>query len=163
MLKNWFNFNHKIMTLPDPVLIFLTIVNKVVVDISYARFQLSMKHIFAKIFTFLWRNIENLSQPSCFCYQKLISVNFKCHPGKICSSRVKLVSWHGWHLLAFRPPCTFFWKFCHQSICTNHSFFVLVFYRSSLALYHWSSTQILLDYWGTFYAGGHPNVHFCFW
>ena len=44
MLKNGFNFNHKIMTLLDPVLIFLTIVDKVVVDI-YARFQLSMKHI----------------------------------------------------------------------------------------------------------------------
>ena len=44
MLKNGFNFTHKIMTLPDLVLIFLTIVDKVVVDI-YARFQLSMKHI----------------------------------------------------------------------------------------------------------------------
>ena len=38
------DFNHKIMTLPDPVLIFLTIVDKVVVEI-YARFQVSMKHI----------------------------------------------------------------------------------------------------------------------
>ena len=51
MLKNGFNFNHKIMTLSDPVLIFLTIVDKVIVDM-YARFQISMKHI-AKIFTFL--------------------------------------------------------------------------------------------------------------
>ena len=45
MLKNGLNFNHKIMTLPDPVLILLTIVDKVIVD-TYARFQLSMKHIF---------------------------------------------------------------------------------------------------------------------
>ena len=37
MLKNGYNSYHKIMTLPDPVLIFLTIVDKVVVDI-YARF-----------------------------------------------------------------------------------------------------------------------------
>ena len=44
MLKNGFNFNNRIMTLPDSVLIFLTIVIKVVVD-KYARFQLSMKHI----------------------------------------------------------------------------------------------------------------------
>ena len=43
-LKTDLIFNHKIMTLPDPVLIFLTIVDKVVVDI-YARFQLSIKHI----------------------------------------------------------------------------------------------------------------------
>ena len=43
-LKNRFKSNHKIMTLPDPVLIFLTIVDKVIVD-KYARFQLSMKHI----------------------------------------------------------------------------------------------------------------------
>ena len=35
---------HKIMTLPDQVLIFLTLVNKVVVD-TYARFQLSIKLI----------------------------------------------------------------------------------------------------------------------
>ena len=38
MLKNGFDFNHKIMTLPDPVLIFLTIVDKVFVDI-YADFN----------------------------------------------------------------------------------------------------------------------------
>ena len=44
MLKNGCNFNHKIMTLPDSVLIFLTIVDKVVVD-KYARFQVAMKHI----------------------------------------------------------------------------------------------------------------------
>ena len=44
MFKNGFNFNHTIMTLPDPVLIFLAIVDKVVVNI-YDRFQLSMKHI----------------------------------------------------------------------------------------------------------------------
>ena len=43
MLKNVSNlYNKKIMTLPDQVLIFLTLVDKVVVDI-YARFQLSIK------------------------------------------------------------------------------------------------------------------------
>ena len=44
MLKNVFNLYHKIMTLTDQVLIFLTLVDTVVVDI-YARFQLSTKHI----------------------------------------------------------------------------------------------------------------------
>ena len=44
MLKNVSKFYHKILTLPDQVLIFLTCVNKVVVDI-YARFQLSIKPI----------------------------------------------------------------------------------------------------------------------
>ena len=44
MLKNIYIFYHKIMTLPDQVLIFLTLVDKVVVDI-YARFQLSIKPI----------------------------------------------------------------------------------------------------------------------
>ena len=44
MLKNVFNLYHKIMTLTDQVLIFLTLVDMVVVDI-YARFQLSNKHI----------------------------------------------------------------------------------------------------------------------
>ena len=67
------------MMLPDLALIFLPLVDKVVVDI-YARLQLSIKHI-CKDFTFLWRNIENLSQPFFFCYKKLISVNFKCHQG----------------------------------------------------------------------------------
>ena len=42
MLKNVSNFYHKIITLPDQVLIFLTLGEKVVVDI-YARFQLSIK------------------------------------------------------------------------------------------------------------------------
>ena len=44
MLKNVSNFYHKLMTLPDQALIFLTLVNMVDVDI-YARFQLSIKHI----------------------------------------------------------------------------------------------------------------------
>ena len=44
MLKNISNCYHKIMTLPDQVLIFLTLVDKVAVDI-YARFQLSIKPI----------------------------------------------------------------------------------------------------------------------
>ena len=44
MLKNVFIFYHKITTLPDQVLIFLTLVNKVGVDI-YAGFQLSIQLI----------------------------------------------------------------------------------------------------------------------
>ena len=44
MLKNVSNLYHKIKTLTDQALIFLTLVDKVVVDI-YARFQLSIKHI----------------------------------------------------------------------------------------------------------------------
>ena len=48
MLKNVSIFYHKIMTLPDQVLIFLTLVNKVVVD-TYARFQLSCKDIHSSI------------------------------------------------------------------------------------------------------------------
>ena len=41
MLKDMSNFYHEIMTLPDQALIFLTRVDKVVVDI-YARSQLSI-------------------------------------------------------------------------------------------------------------------------
>ena len=44
MLDNVSNVYHKIMTLPDQVLSFLTLVDKVVVDI-YARFKLSIKPI----------------------------------------------------------------------------------------------------------------------
>ena len=44
MLENISNLYHKIMTLTDQALIFLTLVDKVVVDI-YARSQLSIKHI----------------------------------------------------------------------------------------------------------------------
>ena len=44
MLKNVSIFYHKIMTLPDQVLIFLTLVDKVVVD-TYARCQISIKLI----------------------------------------------------------------------------------------------------------------------
>ena len=44
MLKNISNFYNKIMTLPDQVLIFITLVDKVVVDI-YDRSQLSIKPI----------------------------------------------------------------------------------------------------------------------
>ena len=44
MLKNVSNLYHKIMTLTDQALIFLTLVDKVVVDI-YTRFQHSIKHI----------------------------------------------------------------------------------------------------------------------
>ena len=32
--------------------------------------------------------------------------------------------------------------------------------RPSSALISWSSTQVLVDHWGTFCAGGYPNVHF---
>ena len=45
MLKNVSNFYHKLMTLTDQALIFLTRVDTVVVDM-YARFQLSIKHIY---------------------------------------------------------------------------------------------------------------------
>ena len=34
--------------------------------------------------------------------------------------------------------------------------------RPSSALISWSSTQVLVDHWGTFCAGGYPNVHFAF-
>ena len=34
--------------------------------------------------------------------------------------------------------------------------------RPSSALISWSSTQVLVDHWGTFCAGGYPNVHFSF-
>ena len=44
MLKNVSNFYHKLMTLPDQVLIVLSLVDKVVVDIN-ARFEVSIKHI----------------------------------------------------------------------------------------------------------------------
>ena len=44
MLKNVSNFHHKLLTLPDQVLSFLTLVYKVVVDI-HARSQLSIKPI----------------------------------------------------------------------------------------------------------------------
>ena len=44
MLKNVFNLYHNLMIFPDQVHIFLTLVDKVVVDI-YARFQLSIKLI----------------------------------------------------------------------------------------------------------------------
>ena len=44
MLKNVSNLYNKIMTLTDQVLIFLTLVDKVVVVI-YARFEVSIKHI----------------------------------------------------------------------------------------------------------------------
>ena len=44
MLKNVSNFYYKLMTLPDQALIFLTLVDKVAVDI-YARFPLSIKFI----------------------------------------------------------------------------------------------------------------------
>ena len=35
-------------------------------------------------------------------------------------------------------------------------------HRPSSALISWSSTQVLVDHWGTFCAGGYPNVHFSF-
>ena len=44
MLKNVSNFYHSLMTLPDQVLSFLTLVDKVVVD-THARSQLSIKLI----------------------------------------------------------------------------------------------------------------------
>ena len=52
MLKNVSNFYHTIMTLPDQVLIFLTLVDKVVVDICMPDFN-SLSNLFAKIFIVL--------------------------------------------------------------------------------------------------------------
>ena len=60
MLKNVYIFYHKIMTLPDQVLIFLTLVDKVVVDI-YARFQLSIKLICKDIHGSIENHEESLS------------------------------------------------------------------------------------------------------
>ena len=42
------------------------------------------------------------------------------------------------------------------------SFFFFFLSRPSSALISWSSTQVLVDHWGTFCAGGYPNVHFSF-
>ena len=53
-------FYHKIMTLPDQVLIFLTLVDKVVVDI-YARFQLSIKLICKDIYSSIEKYEESRS------------------------------------------------------------------------------------------------------
>ena len=50
MLKKGYNFGHKIVTLPDQLLIFPTLVGKVAVDI-YARFQLSVKPICKDIYS----------------------------------------------------------------------------------------------------------------
>ena len=52
MLKNVSNFYHKIIILSDQVLIFLTLVDKVVVD-TYARFQLSIKLIYKGIHSYI--------------------------------------------------------------------------------------------------------------
>ena len=60
MFKNISNFYHKIMTLPDQVLIFLTLVDKVVVDI-YARCQLSIKPICKDIHSSIEKYKESLS------------------------------------------------------------------------------------------------------
>ena len=60
MFKNVSNFYHKIMTLPDQVLIFLTLVDKVFVDI-YARFQLSIKLICKEIHSSIEKYDESQS------------------------------------------------------------------------------------------------------
>ena len=60
MFKNVSKFYLKIMTLPDQVLIFLTLVDKVVVDI-YARCQLSIKPICKDIHSSLEKYEESLS------------------------------------------------------------------------------------------------------
>ena len=59
MLKN-VSIYHKIMTLADQVLIFLTLVNKVVVD-TYARFQLSIKLIYKDIHSSIEKYKESQS------------------------------------------------------------------------------------------------------
>ena len=68
MLKNVSNFYHKLMTLPDQLLIFLSLVDKVVVDIYMPDLK-SLSNIFAKVFIVLYRYMKNLGQPSCFCYK----------------------------------------------------------------------------------------------
>ena len=60
MLKNVSIFDHKIMTLPDQVLIFLTLVNEVVID-TYARFQLSIKLICKDIYSSIEKYKESQS------------------------------------------------------------------------------------------------------
>ena len=60
MLKNVSNFYHKMITLPDQVLIFLTLVDKVVGDI-YARFQLSIKLICKDIYSSIEKYKESQS------------------------------------------------------------------------------------------------------
>ena len=48
-------------------------------------------------------------------------------------------------------------------VCFFCLFFLFVFLsRPSAALMSLSSTQVLVDHWGTFCAGGYPNVHFRF-
>ena len=42
----------------------------------------------------------------------------------------------------------------------NFFFLFQFFYSSSSALFNWSSTQVLLNNWATFCAGGLPNVQF---
>ena len=60
MLKNVSNFYHKLMTLTDQALIFLTLVDKVIVDI-YARCQLSIKHICKDIHSSIQKYEESWS------------------------------------------------------------------------------------------------------
>ena len=60
MLKTYLVFDHKIMTLPDQVLIFLTLVNKVFVDI-YTRFKLSIKPICKNIHSYKEKYEESQS------------------------------------------------------------------------------------------------------
>ena len=68
MLKNVSNLYYKIMTLTDQVLIFLTLVDKVVVNID-ARFEVSIKNICKDIHSPIQIYMKNLGQPSCFCYK----------------------------------------------------------------------------------------------
>ena len=72
MLKNVSNFYHKLMTLPDQVLIFLTLVDKVVVDI-YARFEVSIKHICKDIHSSI--QIYEESQSAILF---LLEITYKC-------------------------------------------------------------------------------------
>ena len=50
------------------------------------------------------------------------------------------------------------------SICVFWGYFSWFFfrflYRRSSAIMSWSSSHVLLDYWGTFCARGYPNAHF---
>ena len=60
MLKNGYNLNDKIMTLPDQMLIFIARVGKVVVDM-YTRFQLSIKPISKDIHSSIGKYEESVS------------------------------------------------------------------------------------------------------
>ena len=58
------------------------------------------------------------------------------------------------------------WCLSSLGVREHGNFCYLIFFRflsrPSSALICWSSTQVLVEHWGTFCAGGNPNVHFSF-